>query len=547
LRIRGIVILSEAKDLDGMQGFAPSYEILRFAQNDRFRRLCSSPARAALGLGEMADYIGLRTKIVRLDSKTAKTNSPGDVMNPKQPDATANRTSTSRRGFLRTAAAIASVTVVPGHVLGLDNQQPPSERLNIAGVGVGGMGHSNLTKCSAAQENIVALCDVDQVYAAKTFKQFPKARVYGDFREMLDKQKDIQAVIVATPDHVHAVVALAAMRAGKHVYVQKPLAHSVYEARMLTEAARQYKVVTQMGNQGHSGLGIRLVCEWIWSGAIGAVREVHAWTNRPVWPQGVEVDRPRDTPPVPATLDWDRWLGPAPYRPYHPTYLPQSWRAWWDFGTGSLGDLGCHVLDPVFWAMKLKYPQSVEACISTYWGDFWKITKPKNETYPRSTIVRYKFPARADMAPMTLTWWDGGLMPPRPEQLEEGRQMGDSDGGLLFLGDKGTLMAGCYGKSPRLIPETTMKEFKFPTPTIDRIPGGLDGHEKDWIRACKGGKPASSNFDYSGPLSEMVLMGNLAVRFPDRRLLWNGENMEVTNDAQANHYVRRKYREGWSL
>jgi predicted dehydrogenase len=421
----------------------------------------------------------------------------------------------------------------------------PSEKLNIAGVGVGGMGASNLRKCSA--ENIVALCDIDQDYAAKTYRQYPKAKLHRDFRQMLDQQKDIDAVIVATPDHSHAVVALAAIRAGKHVYVQKPMAHSVYEARRMTEEARKFKVATQMGNQGHSGDGARLVCEWIWSGAIGKVRAVHAWTNRPVWPQGVEVERPRDTPPVPATLDWDRWIGPAPYRPYHPTYVPGTWRAWWDFGTGSLGDLGCHILDAVFWAMKLHYPVSVEACISTYWHGLWKKTEPRNETYPRSTIVRYKFPARADMPPLDLTWWDGGMMPPRPAELEEGRQMGDSDGGLLFLGEKGTLMTGCYGRSPRLIPESKMRELKKPPQMIERIPGGLDGHERDWVRACKDGKPASSNFDFSGPLSEMVLMGNLAVRYPDRRLLWDGEQMKVTNDPAADAYVRRTYRKGWTL
>ena len=443
------------------------------------------------------------------------------------------------------AAAAAAITIVPRHVLGGPRSVPPSEKLNIAGVGVGGMGRHNLQQCAA--ENIVALCDVDQRYAAQTFQQYPKAKVHRDFRVMFDKQKDIDAVIVATPDHTHAVVALAAIRTGKHVYVQKPLSHSVLEARLLTEEARKHKVATQMGNQGHSGDGIRLGCEWIWSGAIGAVREVHAWTNRPVWPQGVEVERPKDTPPVPATLDWDLWLGPAPYRPYHPAYVPGTWRAWWDFGTGSLGDLGCHVLDPVFWAMKLKYPVSVEACISTYWHGLWQKTEPKNETYPRSTIVRYKFPARGDMPAMSLTWWDGGMMPPRPEELEQGRQLGDSDGGVLYVGDKGTLMCGCYGKGPRLIPEAKMREFQRPPQTIDRIPGGMDGHEKDWLRACKGGKPASSNFDFSGPMSEMVLMGNLAVRFPDRRLLWDGEKMEVTNDAAANAYVRRKYREGWTL
>lgn len=452
----------------------------------------------------------------------------------------------SRRGFLKgTATAAAAFTIVPRHVLGGPGFQAPSDKLNIAGVGIGGMGKNNIKAC--ADENIVALCDIDDEYAAPVYETYPKAKKYHDFRVMLEKQKDIDAVIVATPDHTHAVVAMAAMQLGKHVYVQKPLTHSVWEARMLTEAARKYNVMTQMGNQGHSGDGTRLICEWIWDGAIGAVREVHAWTNRPVWPQGVEVDRPKETPPIPPTLDWDRWLGPAPYRPYHPDYLPEKWRAWWDFGTGSLGDLGCHVLDPAFWALKLKYPESVEGNISTYWEGFWKYTEPKNETYPRSTIVRYKFPAREDMPALTLTWWDGGLMPPRPEILEEGRKMGDDDGGLLFIGEKGILMTGCYGKSPRLIPESKMKEYKQPEPTLRRIPDGQSGHEKDWVRACKDGKPASSHFDYSGPLTEMVLMGNLAVRFPYQKLLWDGVNMQVTNNEEANAYVRREYRKGWSL
>jgi predicted dehydrogenase len=454
---------------------------------------------------------------------------------------------TTRRSFLRTTAAtIATVQIVPSYVLGLRGETPPSDRLNIAGVGVGGMGNSNLKKC-AKDSNIVALCDVDPGYAARTFKEYPGAKTYLDFREMLDKQKGIDAVVIATPDHTHAVIAMAAMRAGKHVYVQKPMTHSVYEARVLTEEARRRKVATQMGNQGHSGEGARIVCEWIWGGALGAVREVHAWTNRPVWPQGIEVGRPSETPPMPAGMDWDRWIGPAPFRPYHPAYAPRSWRAWWDFGTGSLGDMGCHILDPIFWAMKLKYPVSVEGCISTYWEEFWKKTEPKNEMYPRSSIVRFNFPARGDMPAMTLTWWDGGLMPPRPEALEEGHVMGDADGGVLFIGDQGTLMCGCYGKSPRLVPEAAMKEFSRPAKSIERISGGEDGHERDWLRACRGGTPASSNFDYSGPLSEMVLMGNLAVRFPGRRLLWDGEAMKVTNDAEADKYVRREYREGWTL
>lgn len=453
---------------------------------------------------------------------------------------------TDRRQFLRTAAlATSAVSIAPRHILGGPGQKAPSEKLNIAGIGVGGMGGSNLKRCEA--ENIVALCDVDQGYAAKTFKNYPKAKVYRDFREMLEQQKDIEAVIVATPDHSHAIIALAAIRAGKHVYVQKPMTHSVYEARILTQAAREHKVATQMGNQGHSGDGTRLVREWIQGGAIGAVRDIHVWTNRPVWSQSVEVERPKEQPPVPEGLDWDRWLGPAAYRPYHPTYIPGTWRAWWDFGTGALGDLGCHLLDAPFWAMDLRYPSSVEGCISTYWEGLWKRTPVRNECYPRSTIVRYKFPARGPLPPVNLTWWDGGMMPPRPEGLDADEQLGDEDGGVIFLGEKGVLICGCYGRQPRVFPDSIMNGLHKTPEKIERIPGGLDGHEKDWIRSCKDGKPSSANFDYSGPLTEMVLMGNLAVRFPGRQLLWDGENMRVTNDATANGYVRRQYREGWSL
>lgn len=467
--------------------------------------------------------------------------------NTNEPSDPTHSSKTTRRSFLkRSTATAATFSVVPGYVLGLRGQTPPSGKLNIAGVGIGGMGRNNLAKL--ADENIVALCDVDSgPRAERIFVKYPKATRYRDFRVMFEKQKDIEAVIVATPDHNHTVIGMAAMSAGKHVYIQKPLAHSLNEVRLLTEAARKYKVATQMGNQGHSGEGTREICEWIWSGAIGPIREVHAWTNRPVWPQGIEVDRPKDTPPVPDTLDWELWIGPAPMRPYNPVYLPEKWRAWWSFGTGSLGDLGCHVMDPIFWALKLGSPTSIEGNISTYWGGFWQRTEPKNENYPRSTIVRYKFPARGEMPPVMLTWWDGGMMPPRPDELEEGKRMGDSDGGVLFIGDKGKLMCGCYGKEPRLIPEKRMKAFQPPPPTLARIPGGIAGHEKDWARACKGGKPADSNFNYSGPLSEMVLLGNLAVRYPDEKLLWDGPNLRVTNDTDADAYVRRKYRAGWTL
>ena len=452
----------------------------------------------------------------------------------------------SRRDLLQASAAAATFTIIPHHVLGGQGQPSANERLNIAAVGVGGMGANNLSAC--AGENIVALCDVDAGgYAAKTIAKYPGAKTYKDFRVMFDRQKDIDAVIVATPDHTHAVVALAAIRRGKHVYVQKPLTHSVYKARVLVEEARKYRVMTQMGNQGHSGDGPRLISEWITDGIIGAVREVHCWTNRPVWPQSIEVERPKETPPVPSTLDWDLWIGPAPMRPYHSSYHPGTWRAWWDFGTGSLGDLGCHIMDPAFWALKLKYPVSVEGCISTYWEGLWRKTEPKNEQYPRSTIVRYKFPARDGMPEVKLTWWDGGMMPERPEVLEKGRRMGDDDGGVLFIGDKGLLMCGCFGKGARLIPESRMKEYKKPAPTLPRVPGGESGHERDWVRSCKDGKPSSASFDYSGSFAETVLMGNLAIRFPFRELQWDGEKMEVTNDKDANTYVRRQYRSGWTL
>jgi predicted dehydrogenase len=458
-----------------------------------------------------------------------------------------DESSISRRNFMGKAMATGAVlSIVPRHVLGGKGFTAPSDKLNLAGIGVGGMGKENMRACEG--ENIVALCDVDYDYAAETFKKYPGAKPFKDYRVMLEKQKDIDAVVIATPDHTHAVIALAAMQMGKSVYVQKPLTHSVMEARKLTESAHRYQVVSQMGNQGHSGEGIRLVCEWIWDGAIGPVREVHAWTNRPIWPQGIERDRPQETPPIPDTLNWDLWVGPATMRPFHPTYLRGKWRGWWDFGTGSLGDMACHIIDPVFWALKLKYPVSVEANGATFWHGFGEQTDPKNEMYPLSTIVRYQFPARENFPEVSMTWWDGGMMPARPKELEPGRRMGDEDGGVLFIGDKGKLMCGCYGASPRLIPETRMKEYKLPPKTLERVPDGNPGHEKDWIRACKEGykgKPASSNFDYSGPLSETVLMGNLAVRFPYRQLLWDGANMEITNDKDANAYVRQPYREGW--
>jgi len=433
----------------------------------------------------------------------------------------------SRREFMGGAAAAMAFTIVPSHVLA----QPPSNKLNIAGVGIGGMGGSNVRACR--DENIVALCDVDEKYAGKVFKAYPKAKVWFDFREMLDKQKEIEAVVVATPDHLHAVVSMEAMKRGKHVYCQKPLTRLVAEARALTEAARKYKVVTQMGNQGHSGSGVRDICEWIWDGAIGEIREVHAWTNRPVWPQGI--DRPKETPPVPKTMHWDLWIGPAPTRLYHSCYAPFAWRGWWDFGGGALADMACHVLDPVFWALKLKYPVSVQASCTTV----------NNETFPLASIVHYEFPAREGLPPVKVHWYDGGLKPEKPEALGN-MQIGQAASNVLFMGSKGVLRCGEYGDDPHLFPLSLMREYKRPPKTLERV---NTSHEGNWIEACKTGGKATSNFDYSGPLTEMVTMGNLAIRPENvgKKLEWDGENMRVTNEEKANDYVHPHYREGWSL
>ncbi|MHC4111613.1 MAG: Gfo/Idh/MocA family protein [Planctomycetota bacterium] len=442
----------------------------------------------------------------------------------------------SRRRFLTATATTAAVTIVPRHVLGGPRNIPPSEKLNIAGIGIGGMGKGNLRQLES--ENIVALCDVDHNYAAGTFKRYPKAKVYTDFRKMLDKQKGIDAVVIATPDHTHAVISMEAMRRGKHVYCQKPLTHDVYESRMLAKTAKETGVATQMGIQGHSGEGIRLIREWIEDGAIGEIREVDAWCSLSYYPFGHTwwsskwSRRPKETPTVPSTLDWDLWLGPAPKRPYHQAYHPGVWRCWWDFGCGMMGDRGAHTLDPVFWALKLGHPTSVEATSVDL----------NKDTHPVASIVTYKFPSRGDLPTVKLTWYDG-LRAPRPVDIEDGRRLGNVEGGVLFKGSKGKLMAGVYGEGARLIPESRMKEYKQPQKTIPRVKGS---HEMDWVRACKDGKPAGADFEYSGPLTEVCLLGNVA-RQVDARIEWDAKNMKVTNLPEANKYVRTQYREGWSL
>ena len=409
----------------------------------------------------------------------------------------------------------------------------PNEKLNIAGIGAGGKGADDLRKVSS--ENIVAICDVDEQQAAGSFKRFPRAKRYKDFRVMLERQPEIDAVTISTPDHVHAVAAMMAMKLGKHVYLQKPLTHSVFEARVLTRAASEYGVVTQMGNQGHSVEGIRQCCEMIWSGAIGPVREAHAWTHSPIWPQGIP--RPTETPPVPATLDWDLWLGPAPYRPYHPAYLPVNWRGWWDFGSGALGDMGCHILDPIHWALKLGPPSSVEAVSQVGCNE---------ETAPKKEIVRFEFPQRGEMCPVTVYWYDGGNECPRPEGVPEDEELGDPGGkqGALFIGDKGAMTVGHHGENPRLLPAEKMRDYTMPPKILPRVPD--QDHFQDWIRACKGGNPACSNFDYAGPLTETVLVGTIAARVPGK-LVWDSNEMKFTNSDKATRFVRREYRKGWTL
>jgi len=446
-----------------------------------------------------------------------------------------------RRKFVTSSAAAASAfMIVPRHVLGGQGYKAPSDKLNIAGIGVGGQGAANLREM--AVENIVALCDVDWAHAAGTFEKFPKAVKYKDFRVMLDKQKDIDAVLVATPDHVHAAATLAAIRAGKHVYTEKPLTYTVFEARQVAEAARKAGVVTQMGNMGHASESIRLLCEWIWDGAIGDVTEVHAWTPHPVWPQGIP--RPKETPPLPDTLSWDLWLGPAPYRPYHPCYLPAMWRGWWDFGTGGLGDMGCHIFDHIVWALNLGAPASVEASFSTFVSHGLNWTKDVNtETYPRASLVTYHFPQRDKYPPLKLFWYDGGLMPPRPEELEDDRMMGDQFGGALYIGTKGKILCGSHGANGvRIIPESKMQAYRKPAPSIPRSPG----HRQEWMMACKGEGSTKSNFDFAGPMTETVLLGNIAIR-TGRKLYWDPSKMEITNFPEANEFLQRPYREGWVL
>ncbi len=469
-----------------------------------------------------------------------------------------NKSFISRRSFLRNAAyATGGIMIVPRHVLGR-GFTAPSDKLNIAGVGAGGKAEVNLPYAfNKGSDNIVALCDVDDRMAVHARKTWPNAPYYKDYRKMLEKEgKNIDAVIVTTPDHMHAVIALAAMQMGKHVYVEKPLTHDIAEARMLTQAAKQYQVVTQMGNQGSSGDDTRLVETWIQNGILGDVHTVHVWTNRPAWPQGIPT--PTGHFDIPSELDWNLWLGTAPQRDYNPAYLPAIWRGWVDFGSGSLGDMGCHFIDVPYRALKLGYPISVETSIGSVYTGFFK-ELINTDGFPPSSKTHIRFPQRESLIPMEMVWYDGGILPRRPDELLPDEPMGEESGGMIFEGTKGKLMAGLFGKDATLLPTRLMKETTLPKSKYPFVEGGSEGHQQQWVKACKKGYGSytSSDFAVAGPLTETVIMGNLAVRsyqysetdakgarvFPGRKqLLWDGEKMQITNFEPANRFVKREYR-----
>jgi hypothetical protein len=435
-----------------------------------------------------------------------------------------------RRLFLRRASALAiGVQIVPRYVIG-QGQIPPSEKLNIAGIGVGGQGGGVLNDTKS--ENIVALCDVDWAKADHTFKVFPEAEQFKDYRVLLKKRKDIEAVMIATPDHMHAPITLAALRAGKHVYVEKPMAHSIEEARLMTRVAKETGLVTQMGNNGHAGEGLRQIREWILAGAIGKVLEVHAWSDRPGkwWKQPVH--RPIETPPVPPDLDWDLWIGAAPQRPYNPVYHPTLWRGWFDFGTGALGDMAVHNIDPAFYALDLGAPIAAE-CESCPLG---------KETYPQWQILTLEFALPDRSAPLRVRWYDGGKLPPKPDHVGDEMDLGDN--GIYFLGERGTMVCGGWSGAPRLFPAALRESFQPPPKTIPRSPG----HRLEWIQACKAKRPedAKAGFAYSGPFTEALLIGNLATRL-QKRVEWDAAGMRARNAPEADALIRKKYRRGFGL
>lgn len=509
----------------------------------------------------------------------------------------------TRRKFVAGSAGVAlSAMIVPRHVLGGVGFTAPSDTVNFALIGCGGQGKTDSGELVAGGQNLVALCDVDFGYVdrevaarvkgrdgkpneqmVKLQEAYNKAKHYADFRKMLEQQKDIDAIVVATPDHTHAVIAKAAMELGKHAYVEKPLTWSIHEARVLRETAARTKVVTQMGNMGHSSEGAALVNEWVQAGVIGQVREVKVWTNRPLgfWPQGVP--RPGKAAagaqtggpaannfgtdwnarlvnktlaaamdgdyPVPTGVDWDLFLGPGPEVAYHPIYHPFNWRGWLDWGTGAVGDMAAHLIDHPYWALGLTYPTSVEATY-TPWGTD---TKNNKVTYPMGTHLVYKFPARGSQPPVTLTWMDGGLMPARPDALPDDVPL-DPGGGVIFIGEKGILVHATYASNPKLYPQSLMDVAAKVPKTYFRVDSSGEGqmrqakHRMNWINAIKGKEKATCPFEYASRLTETMLLGVVAMKTGQgKRIYYDGEAGKITNVNDANQYLQREYRKGWSL
>jgi predicted dehydrogenase len=471
----------------------------------------------------------------------------------------------SRRNFIKTTTlAAASFMIVPRHVLGGKGFLAPSDRLLVAGIGVGGKGESNLNNIyKGGKADIAFLCDVDDRRAANSIKAFPKAKYYKDYRKMLEKEsRNIDAVVVSTPDHNHAMMAMAAMQLGKHVFVEKPLAHDIYEARALTEAAIRYKVVTQMGNQGSSGDGVRLLQDWVDAGVIGKVKNVYCWTDRPSWPQGILW--PNSIADVPKELDWDLWLGSAKYKPYVDKLVPFNWRGWWDFGTGAIGDMGCHLVEPPFRILDLDTPFDVQCSVGSIYVDEFKRGYFPESCPPSSHVIMTFKKTKKTKDDLQIQWMDGGIKPARPEELGPNEPFGSN--GVLFEGTRGKMICDVYGANPRLLPLTRTNEVRVKQ-SEERVPGGVDGHYWSWVEACIAGygkKKLSSPFEIAGPLTETLLIANLAIRgtdvrtptadgkrfnYPGRdiKLLWDKEQLRVTNFDEVNQFIKREYRSGWSL
>jgi predicted dehydrogenase len=450
----------------------------------------------------------------------------------------------NRRQFLhRAGAGVALFNILPGSLLhGAELPLSPNAKINVAGIGIGSRGGADVGEVAGLGHNIVAVCDVDEKYAGKEIAKYPDAKRFKDYRVMLDKMgKGIDAVVIGTPDHTHAVIAMEAMRRGKHVYCEKPLAHSVDEVRKLMAASRKYKVVTQLGNQGHSSGSIRRVCEWVWAGALGQVHTIHAGCDafKNVYCQIPNLAKLDDHHDVPQGLDYDLWIGPVPFRPYSPLWVPWNWRGWMPFGGGVIGDWICHVLDPAFWALDLDAPSTVQAEVTDY--------DPVKHglTYPSATRITFEFPARKSRGPVKLIWHDGNSTIPRPEGFPADEKVPGT--GAILFGTKGMIIHGSHGAANcHLLPESLMDQYSGKNAPAEKIQR-VKGHAWDWIEAIRTGRQAGSNFEYGGPLTQVALLGLIAIRFPGQTLQWDNKAMRFTNNKAANVHLHSSYRSGWKL